>query len=248
MVTVKYANLTRDTEVIGKMDPYCRLRCRNTEHRTRTANRMGKHPVWNEVFNFIVYQSDNIHFSVFDKDNFSRDDFIGEGSIPVFDAFNGEICERQYPMFYKGKQSGMITVGIKFLNTNNVQQPNMYVPNVNAIPTIPYNQYPNMPNSSPVYAPQPMYAQSPMINSQPGYMPQPGYAHYPTMNNQPGYMPTPVYNQNVYMPPPSPMYIPVNPRYNQRHSNGLVGDIIDDLAHLMGGHHHKHHHGHHGYF
>lgn len=40
------ANLTRDTELIGKMDPYVSMKTRDQEWKSTVARNMGKNPNW----------------------------------------------------------------------------------------------------------------------------------------------------------------------------------------------------------
>ena len=49
-IHVVEALLTRDTEWIGKMDPYCKLDTVKQNLRTRTLQGAGKEPKWNQVF------------------------------------------------------------------------------------------------------------------------------------------------------------------------------------------------------
>lgn len=54
-ITIKGANLTRDTEMVGKMDPYLELTIGgNQVHKTKTLDGAGKTPEWNEEFTFEV--------------------------------------------------------------------------------------------------------------------------------------------------------------------------------------------------
>ena len=48
------ANLTYDTETFGRMDPYAKLTIAGNSQRTRTANDMGKTPVWQDTFTFNI--------------------------------------------------------------------------------------------------------------------------------------------------------------------------------------------------
>ena len=41
------ARLTRDTEWIGKMDPYCKIETRSQRLKTRVIDGAGKTPRWN---------------------------------------------------------------------------------------------------------------------------------------------------------------------------------------------------------
>jgi Ca2+-dependent lipid-binding protein len=64
------AKLERDTEAIGKMDPYCVINMRMQRFRTKTAMDEGKNPTWdNEKFDLDVkYIGDDMHLEVFDED------------------------------------------------------------------------------------------------------------------------------------------------------------------------------------
>jgi hypothetical protein len=55
------AKLTRDTDFLSKMDPYCNIRLGTTKYRTRTHESgglllnkilIGKHPHWNDTLTF----------------------------------------------------------------------------------------------------------------------------------------------------------------------------------------------------
>jgi len=59
--------LTRDVEMFGKMDPYCKINYREADFKTKVKQNAGKHPVWNENFDIdIQYIGDDITFSVMD--------------------------------------------------------------------------------------------------------------------------------------------------------------------------------------
>jgi len=46
-LTFVEAKLTRDTEVIGKMDPYIKGTLREEYYCTTVKYKAGKHPIWN---------------------------------------------------------------------------------------------------------------------------------------------------------------------------------------------------------
>ena len=71
------AQLKRDTEMIGKMDPFVRISYINKEFKTQTHSDGGKQPKWNEVFD-IELQSlkDEISISVLESD-ITDNDIIG---------------------------------------------------------------------------------------------------------------------------------------------------------------------------
>ena len=53
-ITVNEAILTKDSDVLTKMDPYVTIFCGGHEQRTTTKNEAGKHPKWNEVY-FLLF-------------------------------------------------------------------------------------------------------------------------------------------------------------------------------------------------
>jgi Ca2+-dependent lipid-binding protein len=48
-LTIVEANLTRDTETFGKMDPYVKFMVREQVFRSKTMNNAGKKPKWDQV-------------------------------------------------------------------------------------------------------------------------------------------------------------------------------------------------------
>jgi Ca2+-dependent lipid-binding protein len=83
VLTVKNARLTRDTSVIGKMDPYVILNVNGKAYKTKVHNNGGKHPEWNERFE-IEYTNDHdaIEVKVYD-DDVGDDDPIGNCALWV---------------------------------------------------------------------------------------------------------------------------------------------------------------------
>ena len=80
---IQRAELTRDTETFGKMDPYVLITFDSKIRKTSVKQEGGKIPIWNEKFEIQVnnhYQ--NITFKVFDEDT-TNDDLVGEVTITV---------------------------------------------------------------------------------------------------------------------------------------------------------------------
>ena len=53
-LTVVEAELTRDTETFGKMDPFVKFSYGDLEFRTSEKSNAGKKPIWNETFQIDV--------------------------------------------------------------------------------------------------------------------------------------------------------------------------------------------------
>mgnify|MGYP001048246055 FL=1 len=85
-IKIVSANLTRDTEMVGKMDPYLELSIGGTiVHKTAVKDDVGKTPVWDEEVDYEVKDlSLEVHFKVSDED-WGSDDIVGEVTIRLSD-------------------------------------------------------------------------------------------------------------------------------------------------------------------
>jgi Ca2+-dependent lipid-binding protein len=76
-ISVLQGKLYRDTEKIGKMDPFVQINYMGTIFKTKTKNEAGKNPVWNESFDIpIQSMGDFLEITIFDEDNLTND-FVG---------------------------------------------------------------------------------------------------------------------------------------------------------------------------
>lgn len=88
-ITIVEAKLTRDTEFMGKMDPFCVIDYRQARNKTVTKHDAGKTPVWNQTFEYdIKYIGDDMVFKVFDED-LTENDPVG--------AFNTKVSALAVP-------------------------------------------------------------------------------------------------------------------------------------------------------
>lgn len=78
------ANLSRNTESLGKMDPYVICKINEVQKKTKAHNEGGKKPKWNEklVFPFVEKVPSLVFLEIFDKD-IASDDLIGSGIISI---------------------------------------------------------------------------------------------------------------------------------------------------------------------
>ncbi len=77
MIKVLVANLSRDTEVFGNMDPFVTIEYQGMEFKTKTIGNGGKRPQWNETFEIDVFSlSDDIKISIIDE-NLFKNDLVG---------------------------------------------------------------------------------------------------------------------------------------------------------------------------
>ena len=109
------AELARDKEWFGKMDPYCKIRTNNGEFRTHTANDQGKTPFWNDSFDIQLSGDASIHISVWDKDNLSKDDFLAETTINLMGALQVGQNVAWHPLYDKGVAAGRIYIEMQYI-------------------------------------------------------------------------------------------------------------------------------------
>lgn len=143
------ASLTRDTDILTRMDPYCVISVRGHKQRTRTKHEAGKHPSWSETFAFRVVHQDTVHMTVWDRDYFSRDDVVGEGTVTVMNIASMPNMEQWIRLEHRGHHAGNICIVAEFIpdgmgnafgtpvyqNFGYVQPP----------PIVPMNAYPSYP-------------------------------------------------------------------------------------------------------
>jgi Ca2+-dependent lipid-binding protein len=74
----------KGADITGKSDPFCVIKFANQEQSTQHIPQTCS-PKWNEKFVFQVHnpQSDTLEITVFDKDIFSPNDFLGCAKLPL---------------------------------------------------------------------------------------------------------------------------------------------------------------------
>ncbi|URE47194.1 C2 domain [Musa troglodytarum] len=119
----------KNTDLIGKIDPYVVIQYRGQERKSKTARGQGSNPSWNETFKFLVnsaaadnHQQHKITMRVMDHDTFTADDFLGESTIHVGDLITqgmengtGELRPTKYSVVLSDRSyCGEIRVGVTF--------------------------------------------------------------------------------------------------------------------------------------
>lgn len=92
------ARLTRDTEFIGKMDPYVVFKTRDQVFKTKVHNSGGKTPVWNQTFEIDVkYIGDELNLTVFDED-VTTSDTVGSSNMKLAALCNERPFDEWFPI------------------------------------------------------------------------------------------------------------------------------------------------------
>jgi len=109
--------LTHDTEIFSKMDPYVKVTCGQQTQSTRFHKNGGKNPTWTDSLTFNIRGEDMIQFDVHDKDDFGKDDWVGNCSISMTEVATKQSHSNWYNLSRKGKSSGQIMIQFEFHNT-----------------------------------------------------------------------------------------------------------------------------------
>ncbi|KAL2629199.1 hypothetical protein R1flu_013885 [Riccia fluitans] len=82
------ATAIRDSEWIGKGDPYAVIECGNQHVKSNTATDQGSKPTWNQKFHFLIDDGvTDIIVKIYNENNLQVDDLIGSAKIPLADIF-----------------------------------------------------------------------------------------------------------------------------------------------------------------
>lgn len=119
MIKIYSANLRRDTETFGKMDPYVLLKFGEEEQKTRVLEGAGKSPKWDQEFCFRANLGDKLEFVVMDDDN-DRDDLVMNAEIMVRQTSQSE--DMMLTGYYQGKNAGELMINMEYLRDGDAQE------------------------------------------------------------------------------------------------------------------------------
>jgi len=102
------ANLTHNTDLIGKMSPYVAFIVGNDVYRSQVCKKGGKNPVWGDAVTIPYSNEASVVVEVMDKDKFTRDDNIGTTVINLKELQRTGQSSQWYPLTYKNKAVGEV--------------------------------------------------------------------------------------------------------------------------------------------
>jgi len=109
-ITMIEANLTRDVETFGKMDPYVIFRANGKENRSATIDDAGKTPAWNQSFDVKVTDlAGDFELEVWDAGAMS-DTIIGDTTFKLADLCKEQHTQGWWEIKHKGKSAGKVHV------------------------------------------------------------------------------------------------------------------------------------------
>lgn len=92
---------------IFKADPYCVITMGAQKKRT-IPSKNGKKPTWNETLIFDRTSEEILSVQLWDKDHFSSDDFIAEGSVGIDFCFKTGNQQVWIDLYSKGELVGKL--------------------------------------------------------------------------------------------------------------------------------------------
>ena len=111
-ITIIQGKLYRNTESIGKMDPFVELDYEGKKFTTKVIEEGHKNPLWNETFEIPIESlQDQLTISCYDQDSLSND-LIGELILPI-----SQLCsvhEQWVDLQYKGKKAAEILISSNY--------------------------------------------------------------------------------------------------------------------------------------
>ena len=99
--TVKSAAGVPKTDFFGLCDPYVKVFLKQSEKNSTTVKSNSLSPVWDETFEFMVYDMEHqsLHLQLFDSEALRQDDLIGTVSIPLGSLeFDSDIADIVVPL------------------------------------------------------------------------------------------------------------------------------------------------------
>jgi len=105
------AKLTHDTEIFGKMDPYCEVMIGSEKVKGKTCHGGGKTPTWQDVITVHRKGEPALYIELKDEDP-GKDDIIGVCQVDLTKLSNHST--NWYPVYYKQKPAGEVKLEIVF--------------------------------------------------------------------------------------------------------------------------------------
>ena len=109
-VTVDEVKLTRDTEMVGAMSPYCTLTHKKKKLKTKVRSNAGKHARFGDTFTFDIEQpSEEIFVRVWDQGMLSSD-AVGFVKVKVSSLMINDGTTDTFTLYYENESAGHLTL------------------------------------------------------------------------------------------------------------------------------------------
>jgi len=108
------ANLTHNTDLLTKMNPYCSFLMGNERIKGQVCKKGGKHPHWNDAITIPATNQGLLVMELMDQDKITKDDSIGACTIDLSEVQSLGQVSRWFPLTYKNKPAGEILLEASF--------------------------------------------------------------------------------------------------------------------------------------
>lgn len=117
------AAFTKRTDLIRKMDPYVKVKCREFEWKSETCKGGGKKPEWSDqCFEIDVkYMGDDLYYQAYDQDP-GKDEHIGDGASKLSAFCVQPEWDEWFEIEHKGKRHGKLHFKVTWEPANSQEQ------------------------------------------------------------------------------------------------------------------------------
>ena len=106
----------KDTDIIGKMDPYCKFKIGWKRGKSSVAKDQGVHPTWaGDAISLKVKNQEFATIKVKDKDRLRPDSRLGKAKIPLAQVIQQGRVTQWIPIMKKDVVTGEIQVEMEFI-------------------------------------------------------------------------------------------------------------------------------------
>ena len=112
-ITPLSANLLRDTDTFGKIDPYLVINVGTKKFVSKEVKNGGLQPNFDESFETHIADVNSFTVTVWDSDP-GKDDFVAEGTVNITQAIENSNANIESDLFYKGDHAGQIRFELSF--------------------------------------------------------------------------------------------------------------------------------------
>ena len=114
------ASLVRNTEIIGKMAPYCVFKVGNQTFKGQVCRNGGKQPTWNDSVTIPMTDFPTCLVKIKDRD-LIKDDEIGSFEVDLHEIEAEGKAKKWYSLYHKDKPAGQILMEVSF-NASSIKQ------------------------------------------------------------------------------------------------------------------------------
>jgi len=108
------AKFNHDKDLIGKMDPYCKIKLGFHRGKSTVAKHQGKNPIWNDVITLKSKGQEYAKIKLKDKDRLSLNDRLGKAEIPLSTVYTIGKTSQWYPIKKGDQITGEILVEMQY--------------------------------------------------------------------------------------------------------------------------------------